>query len=478
MLPGLQPLHLLRPLLLLGLLAYFAISLGRGLLDERARTGLGPVVQAAAGGEPDIRVLLMNHLSPDPAATQDKLDISIQQPVDLFAPTLDDPNHRIVLDANSILHVTPDASPGLLLSCRSWPKELSWPVPSIRLQPHRTLPAATDPDPVARLRDVFEAADRATVFSLPGGNRYRGSLEIVWRSPKEIAAIGVLPLESYLEGVVAVEMSPSYPAEALKAQAIASRGFALARRIEARATGRDFDLQDTDGDQEYRGADLGNAAVQSAVADTRGVVMVVDHDRVFAPQFCASDGGFTAAIDDVFPGARDATGQSALGPVMPSIEDPYCHAGALGLGALDRYWNATAIISYADLQSRLSRALAARNLPPLGYIRKVDITRDGRSGRVISVQIQHTLGVDPLIIPAARFREIIGRDLRSTRWSADSPKKIEDDRHRSCLKIDTLGWGHGVGMSQASAWAMANDKLSCPAILKFFYLDTEFAREW
>ena len=473
--------QMLRQILLVGLLAFFAISLYRGLLDERERTGLGPVVQLRAAGDPGIRVLLMNHLSPTPTGTQDQLDISIQQPVDLYAPTIPDANHRITLDANSVLHIAPDASTGLLLSCRSWPKEIAWPVAVIRLQPHRTeppMPAGTDPS--TRLNDVFEAADREAVYVLPGGNRYRGSLDVVWRSPKDIAAIGVLPLESYLAGVVAVEMSPSYPAEALKAQAIASRGFALARLREARAAGRDYDLKDTDGDQEYRGADNDNAAVQGAVADTEGVVMVIDHDHVFAPQFCASSGGYTEAIDNVFPGARDASGQDSLSGVMPAMNDPYCHDGAAGLGALSRYWNAVAIVPFSDIQAKLTRVLAAQNLPPIGYIRRLDVTRDPRSGRILTVQIQHSLGVDPLIISGARFRDIIGSDLRSTRWSLDSPKKVDeiDGHRRGGLRIETLGWGHGVGMSQASAWEMANAKMSCATILKFFYQDVSFAQEW
>src|SRR5436190_790756 len=131
--------------------------------------------------------------------------------------------------------VLTDANDGLVLSSREWElggREVRWQVSRVVIQPQRTLPAASAEEaaraPARRDLTAFEAGDSDAVFGIQG-RRYRGSVEIAWATPKEMRVVNCLPIEAYVDGVVAVEMSSSFPLEALKAQAIASRSYGYAR---------------------------------------------------------------------------------------------------------------------------------------------------------------------------------------------------------------------------------------------------------
>ncbi len=484
--------QIVRVVVLLGLLAYFSISLTRGLIDDPSRDGRGPLA-TGTGQDPGVRVLLLNRQPPDPIRTYDKLDVAILQTVDVVTPyNPDDPQLHLTLHAGSTLRIQSDTKDGLMLGSKEWGKDYTWAVSSLRVQPSRTVPEvvtsttataeanAQASNPARRDPTLFEAADRDAVFALPGG-RYRGSLEVIWHSAKDIEAINCLPMESYIEGVISVEMSPSYPLEALKAQAIASRGYAFAHQSLARNARVEYDVMDTADDQEYRGTGNGNAAVRGAVRETRGVVTMVDHTNPFAPLFCASSGGYTESIDNVLPNSRDVFGRVPLGLVMTAHPDRFCQLGAEGLGYMGSHWTYTTVIKPSDLQLKLSKLLEAEG-KHVGYIHNLRVgRRDKRSNRVETVLVDHTLSADPIEIPAHSFRMLVGpNQLRSTLWSADSPKRIESSEGKRTItyQITSIGFGHGVGMSQISAWEMANEKYLAPEILKAFYQDIQLVTKW
>ncbi len=103
--------------------------------------------------------------------------------------------------------------------------------------------------------------------------------------------------EDYLYGVVAYEMSDSFPIEALKAQAVAARTYAMQRKWQA--GGRDYDLVDTTADQVFKGYDAAYQNVVRAVDDTRGVVGL--YDGAFAVcYYTASNGGQTALASQIW----------------------------------------------------------------------------------------------------------------------------------------------------------------------------------
>ena len=122
-----------------------------------------------------------------------------------------------------------------------------------------------------------------------------------------------IQMEDYLRGVVAYEMSDSFPREALKAQAVAARTYALQRKWTAGR--RDYDVVDTTADQVYKGWDPEYQNVIAAVDATRGVVGVYDG----APAICyytASNGGQTALPSQIW-GAEGGDGYLSM------TDDPY-----------------------------------------------------------------------------------------------------------------------------------------------------------
>ena len=128
-----------------------------------------------------------------------------------------------------------------------------------------------------------------------------------------LRAILRIHVEDYLYGVVAYEMSDSFPLEALKAQAVAARTYALQHKWSAGS--RDYDVVDTTADQVFKGYIAEYANVIQAVDATRGVVGI--YDGGFATcYYTASNGGQTALASQIW-GGTDTDGYLAM------VEDPY-----------------------------------------------------------------------------------------------------------------------------------------------------------
>jgi stage II sporulation protein D len=142
-----------------------------------------------------------------------------------------------------------------------------------------------------------------------GSTAYRGSIEVDV-SGNTLLAVNVVGLDAYVRGVIAREMPKSWPLEALKAQAVAARSYALAVR-----RGGLFDLYADTRDQAYGGIAAETATTNQAVADTKG--RVLDYGgKPAMTYFFSSSGGQTAAIADVFPDKPRV-------PYLVSVRDPY-----------------------------------------------------------------------------------------------------------------------------------------------------------
>lgn len=481
-----------RGALLVGLLAYFVVSLHAGLVRDERAGGFKRQPQGS-GADPGVRVLLANRLprtGAEPTADpprwhDDRVELTILQPALVVTPDdPDNPERRLAVKPGVKLTILVDSGDGLMLNSRGWGpdgRELRWNVSRIRVIPAATFPAQAEGESPAR-RDPtrYEAADRDAVFAL-GGRRYRGSAEILWHSPKDLAVVNGLPMEAYVEGVVAVEMSPSYPLEALKAQAILSRSYAYARRLPNLSAQRPMPFEVVDGieDQDYRGTGNGSRVVTQAVIDTRGTITCTDLSHgayPFAPMFSASSGGYSADVRSVLERPSDAYGKPLPAGTMSSRSDDFCLRGAEGLGYLNSHWLTSTVLEPHIIRDKVSRYLKQTGDPrQVGYIKDLKAgRRDMQSNRVETVLIYHALPeAPPLEIPAHTFRMIMGPSLiRSTLWSPDSPKRIDATVGKTMVKnylIKSCGYGHGVGMSQISAWEMARQGWTAKAIIEYFY---------
>jgi stage II sporulation protein D len=143
---------------------------------------------------------------------------------------------------------------------------------------------------------------------LVGKVAYRGKLNVS-SDGKLVQVIDTVGLESYLKGVVPAEMPSSWPAEALKAQAVAARSYALANVT----TGRAFDLYGDTRSQVFGGVKAENAATSAAVDATKGQV-VLYQGKVANTLFFSTSGGRTAS-------ALESTGLNV--PYLVPVADPY-----------------------------------------------------------------------------------------------------------------------------------------------------------
>jgi stage II sporulation protein D len=129
---------------------------------------------------------------------------------------------------------------------------------------------------------------------------YRGAL-IVKRIYDDLTVINDLSLEEYLLGVVPSEMPSSWDEEALKAQAIAARSYAISNL--GKRVSRGYDLKDTPEDQAYNGATGEKAKTTKAVLETRGKVLVYNK-KVINAYYSASAGGKTRLPSEAW-GSKD-----------------------------------------------------------------------------------------------------------------------------------------------------------------------------
>ena len=141
---------------------------------------------------------------------------------------------------------------------------------------------------------------------------YCGNLSVTARG-SGLRCVLALPVEDYLYGVVAYEMSDSFPLEALKAQAVAARTYAMRRK--AKAGARDYDVVDTTADQVFKGFDPEYGKVLRAVDETRGVVGLTNGGFATC-YYTASNGGQTALPSQIWGGSAD-DGYLAM------VDDPY-----------------------------------------------------------------------------------------------------------------------------------------------------------
>lgn len=275
------------------------------------------------------------------------------------------------------------------------------------------------------------------------GKRYRGQIEVsVNTGGGGLQVTNYIPLESYLAGVVPNEVGPAWPEEALKAQAVAARTFALYKM-----SGRSqmaYDLDDSVSSQVYGGVNSEHKNTTDAVKATEGIVAVYN-GKFIAAFYHSNCGGHTADVKDVWGGDM-----AYLGGVDCGFCDQGPHA----------QWNGE--LSGEEIKQRLQK-----DLPRLQAVVGVDLRDRDADGRVKTVVVRHAGGAETLKAPV--FRMLLGPDfLRSTRFVVQPLG--------ASWRFTGQGWGHGVGLCQEGALGMARNGYSCRDILRHYYPGIELKR--
>lgn len=260
---------------------------------------------------------------------------------------------------------------------------------------------------------------------------------------KIVAENGVLrlaatvPLESYVERVVASESGPADSAESLKALAIVVRTFA----VHERHGHEDYDLCDSTHCQllHWAGNPSRSRAAHAAALHTAGETLWY-RGRPALGYFNKDCGGRSAAVQQIWPRATAA-------PYLAAREDAYC---ARSSGA---EWSSQVT------RAQLAEALARAGLAPAGW-KRLEVAKRSPEGRVL------ILRVDGREINAEDFRIAIGQALG---WNQAPSTWFEVSRQGDVYVFRGRGWGHGVGLCQKGAAAMAQQGRSATEVLAQYF---------
>jgi SpoIID/LytB domain protein len=228
--------------------------------------------------------------------------------------------------------------------------------------------------------EFYAGGDPITLVTPSGERAYRGRLRVGVASGDRVT-INDLSLESYLKGVVPLEIPASWSREAVRAQAVAARTYAAYERDHPRTSA--YQICDTTSCQVYGGVDAEHPASNRAVEATEGTILTFGGEPAFT-QFSSSSGGWTAAGSQPYlPAKKDRYDGWAGNPV-------HSWSLRLGDGRLERAW------------------------PQVGDLRRIAVTRrDGNGawgGRVETIVLRGTDG--RVVVSGDTFRTVLG--LRST----------------------------------------------------------------
>jgi stage II sporulation protein D len=317
----------------------------------------------------------------------------------------------------------------------------------------------------APMISIRHRSDKNTYIN---GNPYRGGFVFV-PSHGGVIAINILEVDDYIKGVLPAEIGylTAERYEAYRAQAIASRSYALSKLEEKR--GELFDLKATIMDQVYRGVKGEHPEATRAVEETRGHVAVWNGEPA-KTYYCACCGGHTADIRVSWPwktpypflyGQRDAP------PEEPSKS--FCRGSAHFRWRV--YWSGATLERI--IRETLPAELGIRSAA-VGRLEDIKVAGTAPDGRVTSLEIITDRGTHR--VDGDRIRWVLrpksgtGEILKSTMFKMS----VKKARGRvSSVNLVGGGNGHGIGLCQAGAMKMAEMGYRADEILAHYYPGAE-----
>jgi len=263
------------------------------------------------------------------------------------------------------------------------------------------------------------------------GIHYSGNIE-VWKGDKGLYIVNELSLEDYVESVVVAEVGTNWDIEALKAQAVITRTYAIYKK--AMSQDSRFHLTSSVLHQVYKGNNP-HILISYAVRETAGEVLMYNGKPIEA-LYHSTSGGRTENPEEVF-------GKSY--PYLKSVESN-CE--------ISPYW----VWEKKIPKEEIEKALGIKNL------KDITITTFTSTGRVKEL----TIGLESgqMSMKATDFRKLLG-------WSRLPSTSFRIHSDETTIAFEGKGYGHGVGLCQWSALQMARDGKSYREILSFFYPGTE-----
>lgn len=275
---------------------------------------------------------------------------------------------------------------------------------------------------------------------------YRGSVEVIYLETGglgRLAVVDELSIELYVTGLINSEISSKWPVEAIKAQAVSARTYALFKK--RRQTGAPFHLTNTNLDQVYTGADAEDTAALRAVMDTAGEILFYAGEPALT-LYHSNAGGKTEAAKDVW---------GSHYPYLKAVKSPYDG------GVPSFSWELS--LSAGKLKEAMGKA-GYELSEPVG----ISVKKRSPTGRVKSVVIREASG-GGLVLTGEALRKALGYAiLRSTLFTVE--------KTAGGFVFKGRGSGHGVGLSQWGAKGMAESGFNYREILRHFYPGTTLVK--
>lgn len=287
--------------------------------------------------------------------------------------------------------------------------------------------------------DILEIKPLEDSFIKVNNQAYRGEIEVRKRDDT-LLVINEVDLEEYLYGVMKHEISPAWPKEAIKAQAVAARSFALNKRL--KNVGEPYDLVATITAQVYGGLSGEDPRSNEAINETRGEVLSYQREPI-AAYYHATCGGETEDVENVWGGRV---------PYLKSVKCKYCKDSP--------HYEWKKELSLSEISNALSHK-------GISEVESIEVYKRSDTGRVVKLVVEDEFGKH--IISGNQFRMALGPNvIKSTLF------EMKEKHGR--IEFKGEGWGHGVGMCQWGARGMAEKGYNYKEILKHYYSDAEIEK--
>lgn len=265
---------------------------------------------------------------------------------------------------------------------------------------------------------------------------YRGIFHIYERQGKCVV-VNHLDIEEYLPGVLGKEMASSWPIEALKAQSVAARSYALYKKRKEKSHSH-YDISSSIKDQAYGGQSSESRSIREAVISTQGIVLTFK-DGLMQAFYHSNCGGKTNVPLDVW-GKKHPAYKSVLCPTHFSSSQ--------------KEW-----VYRTNLQD-LEYKLRKKAVIPKNFLRLAKLSKlKEEPNKLLLADVSGK----KLRIPSSSLRSSVGFDeIRSTKFAIQRGKEKK-------ISFYGRGYGHAVGMCQYGARAMALDNKNYQYILKHYY---------
>ncbi len=322
---------------------------------------------------------------------------------------------------------------------------------------------------------------RVNTTDKPESDRlYGGSLQLQPNAHGEFTLVNHVPLETYLRGVVPYEIGANAPPQAVAAQTIIARTYAL--RNLRRFAVDDYQLCATVHCQVYKGLNDANPISDRAIAQTAGLVLTYENELIDA-LYSSTTGGVTAGFEDTWDGESRPYLQPVIDaprPLWNLVEYPLNNETAFrrfidlsqGFNETSRKgvfrWRKTRSITKLNQDLRKYLQKTRHPLADFNTIELLEVHRRSRSGRLLTLNIETDIG--NLQLHKNEIRSAF-EPPRSTFFYLE-PLYNEKQKLKGYAFIGG-GFGHGVGLSQYGSYNLANLGWSAEKILAFYYPQTE-----